>query len=60
MSGRSPAALVIDLDGTLYHGGRPIAGAAEAVRALRRAGIPLCFATNTTRYPRSVLVERLA
>jgi len=51
---------VIDLDGTLYHGGAPIPGAAEAIHRLRSAGIPICFATNTTRRPRSALVARLA
>jgi phospholysine phosphohistidine inorganic pyrophosphate phosphatase len=49
----------IDLDGTLYHGGAPIPGAAEAVHRLRSAGVPICFATNTTRRPRSALVARL-
>ncbi len=51
---------VIDLDGTLYFGGEPIPGAADAVEGLRAAGVPICFATNTTRRPRSALVERLA
>lgn len=51
---------VIDLDGTLYFGGEAIPGAAKAVRALRAARIPICFATNTTRRPRSALVTRLA
>jgi HAD superfamily hydrolase (TIGR01458 family) len=51
---------VIDLDGTLYVGNQAVPGAAAAVTALRTAGVPLCFATNTTRRPRSALVERLA
>jgi HAD superfamily hydrolase (TIGR01458 family) len=54
------AACVIDLDGTLYFGDEPIPGAASAVRRLRAAGVPICFATNTTRRPRSALVHRLA
>ena len=53
------AACVVDLDGTLYHGDRPIPGASAAISALRAAGVPLCFATNTTRRPRSALVDRL-
>ncbi len=53
-------ACVLDLDGTLYQGGAAIPGAAEAVAALRRAGIPVRFATNTTRRPRSALVRRLS
>lgn len=58
-SGWAPAGCVIDLDGTLYEGGVAIEGAAEALTRLRRAGIPVVFATNTTRHPRRVLVERL-
>jgi HAD superfamily hydrolase (TIGR01458 family) len=53
-------ACIIDLDGTLYSGGEAIPGAASAVANLRDSGIRLCFATNTTRRPRSALVERLA
>ena len=50
---------VIDLDGTVYFGGEPIPGVAEAIGSIRRSGIPLCFATNTTRRPRSELVSKL-
>jgi HAD superfamily hydrolase (TIGR01458 family) len=50
---------LIDLDGTVYQEGAAIEGAAEAIAALRRAGIPFRFATNTTRFPRAVLAERL-
>jgi len=56
---RPADACVIDLDGTLYFCGETIPGAAAAVRRLKAAGIPICFATNTTRRPRSALVERL-
>ena len=52
--------VILDLDGTVYEAGRLIAGAREAVDAIRRAGLPLRFATNTTRRPRRALVERLA
>lgn len=52
-------ACIIDLDGTLYMGERAVPGAPAAVTALRVAGIPVCFATNTTRRPRSALVRRL-
>jgi HAD superfamily hydrolase (TIGR01458 family) len=41
-------ALLIDLDGTLYQGGRLIRGAAEALVALEGRGIPHRFVTNTT------------
>ena len=51
--------VVLDLDGTLYDRNGFIAGAASAIAALRDAGVALCFATNTTRRPRGVLVDRL-
>ncbi len=51
--------LVLDLDGTLYDRNGLIAGAASAIAALRGAGVAVCFATNTTRHPRGVLVDRL-
>jgi HAD superfamily hydrolase (TIGR01458 family) len=52
--------LVLDLDGTVYFGNQPVPGVAEAIEKLRQAGVPMCFATNTTRRPRSDLVARLA
>ncbi len=51
--------VVLDLDGTVYEGGTAIAGAANAIDALRAEGLKVCFATNTTRQPRATLVERL-
>ena len=51
--------VVLDLDGTVYDDGGLIPGAAEAVTAIRSAGLGLRFATNTSRYPRWALVERL-
>jgi phospholysine phosphohistidine inorganic pyrophosphate phosphatase len=50
---------LIDLDGTVYQEGRAIDGAASAITALRRAGVPFRFATNTTRMPRTALASRL-
>ncbi|MES1245596.1 MAG: TIGR01458 family HAD-type hydrolase [Acidobacteriota bacterium] len=50
---------LIDLDGTVYQEGAAIAGAAEAIEALRRFGTPFRFATNTTRLPRTALADRL-
>ena len=52
-------ALLLDLDGTLYVSGAAVPGAPETVAALRRAGIPFRFVTNTTSRPRTGLVERL-
>ena len=51
--------VLLDLDGTVYQAGRSIPGAREAVERIRAAGLPLRFATNTTRVPRAGLVERL-
>jgi HAD superfamily hydrolase (TIGR01458 family) len=52
--------LLVDLDGTVYEDGRAIPGAADALTIVRRAGLGLRFVTNTTRMPRSALVETLA
>ncbi len=53
-------ALLIDLDGVLYVGDRPVPGASESVGWLREQGIPHLFLTNTTSRPRRALVEKLA
>ena len=47
--------VLFDLDGVLYNGEDPIAGAPEAVAAVRSSGIPTLFVTNTTSRPRSAL-----
>lgn len=54
-----PAALLIDLDGTLYVGRDPVPGTRQAVARLRDAGIPLRVLTNTTRRSRRDLAHRL-
>ncbi|MDH3496875.1 MAG: TIGR01458 family HAD-type hydrolase [Gemmatimonadota bacterium] len=54
------AGVLLDLDGTLYEDDTPIPGAAEVVARLRRAGLPVRFATNTTRMSRRALGDRLA
>jgi phospholysine phosphohistidine inorganic pyrophosphate phosphatase len=51
---------VLDLDGTVYFNDELIRGASDAIDRLRRRHVPLCFATNTTRRPRSEIVSRLA
>ncbi len=51
--------VLLDLDGTVWDQGRAIPGAAETVRALREAGIPLRFLTNTSRSSREQLLGRL-
>lgn len=52
--------ILFDLDGVLYLGDEPIAGAAAVVRWVQRQGIPHLYLTNTTSRPRSALVEKLA
>jgi HAD superfamily hydrolase (TIGR01458 family) len=51
--------LLFDLDGTVYQENQAIPGAAGALEALRRRGVPFRFTTNTTRRPRAMLAERL-
>ncbi|MGN7760181.1 TIGR01457 family HAD-type hydrolase [Paenibacillus sp. 22594] len=52
---KSVGGLLIDLDGTLYHGGRMIPGADLLISSLRKAGIPYLFVTNnSSRTPASV------
>lgn len=51
--------VLLDLDGTIFVGDRLVPGAADAVEALRRGGLPLRFGTNTTRMSRGALVGRL-
>ena len=53
-------ALLVDLDGVIYEGDEPVAGAADAVGWLREHAIPHLFVTNTTSRPRSAIAERLA
>lgn len=52
--------LLLDLDGVLYVGDRPLSGASETLEWVRREGIPHLFLTNTTSRPRSALVDKLA
>jgi HAD superfamily hydrolase (TIGR01458 family) len=51
--------LMLDLDGTLYVGEEPVAGAREAVGVLEASGLALRYVTNTTRMPRRAVVERM-
>jgi len=51
--------LMLDLDGTLYVGEEPVAGAREALQALEASGLALRYVTNTTRMPRRAVVERM-
>ena len=51
--------VLLDLDGVMYVGDEPIEGAAEAVAALREAGLGLRFVTNTTAHSRSQTIAKL-
>lgn len=50
---------LIDLDGVVYSGGRPIPGAMEAIEWLKREGYQFRFVSNTTRRSRKSISERL-
>ena len=50
--------LLLDLDGVLYVGEKPIPGAVEALTKLR-SRFQIRFITNTTRKPRRKVVEKL-
>jgi HAD superfamily hydrolase (TIGR01458 family) len=52
-------AVLIDIDGVLYVGGRRIEGADRALRELDRRGIPYRFVSNTTRLSRASVALRL-
>jgi HAD superfamily hydrolase (TIGR01458 family) len=53
------AAVLLDLDGVLYVGDEPIAGAREAVAALRDRGRAVRFVTNTTARSHADTVDKL-
>jgi HAD superfamily hydrolase (TIGR01458 family) len=53
------AAVLLDLDGVLYVGDDPIAGAQDAVAELRDRGLRLRFVTNTTAHPRAETIDKL-
>jgi phospholysine phosphohistidine inorganic pyrophosphate phosphatase len=52
-------AVLLDLDGVVYVEDEPVAGAIEAVAALRDRGLRLRFVTNTTSRPRRDIRARL-
>jgi HAD superfamily hydrolase (TIGR01458 family) len=53
------AAILLDVDGVLHISGRPIEGAAHAVKRLRDAGHRLRFLTNNTTQSRSALADAI-
>jgi len=52
--------VLLDIDGVLYVGDRPLPGADAALARLRASGLPVRFVTNTTRRSRRAIRERLA
>lgn len=52
-------AVLLDIDGVLSVGGRPVGGAREAVEYLRDAGIPFRCLSNTTRRSQRAIADRL-
>ena len=55
MTHADPAGLLLDLDGTVYQDDALVPGADDAIAALRDAGIPVRFVTNTTRVRRATI-----
>jgi HAD superfamily hydrolase (TIGR01450 family) len=51
--------LIVDLDGVVWLGGRPIDGAAEAIAKLRAGGTRVLFLTNDPQSSRNELAARL-
>ncbi|MCL6089001.1 MAG: HAD-IIA family hydrolase [Candidatus Marsarchaeota archaeon] len=60
MSMKSFSRLIFDLDGVLYRGHTPIAGAAGAMARIRKAGYSVAFITNNATRSRAQLQKRLA
>ncbi|MFS0722333.1 HAD-IIA family hydrolase [Paenibacillus sp. 1P07SE] len=54
-----PSGLLIDLDGTLYHGGRRIDGADEWIASLVASGLPHLFVTNNSTARPDTVAARL-
>lgn len=53
-------AFLIDIDGVLYVGDAPVAGARETLAFLEEQGTPFRFVSNTTRRSRRSIAKRLA
>jgi HAD superfamily hydrolase (TIGR01458 family) len=56
---RSMAAILLDIDGVFHISGRPIDGAADAIRRLRDDGHRIRFVTNSTTRSRADLAQDL-
>lgn len=53
------AGLILDLDGTVYRGDEPVAGAPELIGRLRREGVPFVYATNRANRTPEEIAARL-
>lgn len=51
--------VLLDLSGVLYVGDTALPGAQQALQRLQGSGLPLRFVTNTTRSPRTEIVQKL-
>lgn len=57
---RRPAAVLLDLDGTVWNDDAVLPAVPEAIARMRAAGIRIQFVTNITRLPARALRDRLA
>lgn len=55
----SYSGLICDLDGVVYRGGAPIAGAVEALNGASRSGVGVVYATNNASRTPEVVAEQL-
>ncbi len=54
------AGLIIDMDGVLWHGNKPMVGLIEFFAELRRCAIPFVLATNNASLTQQQYVDKLA
>ncbi len=54
------AGLIIDMDGVLWHGNKPIDGIVEFFATLRRLSLPFVLATNNASLTQQQYIEKLA
>lgn len=52
-------AALVDLDGVIYLGAKPVPGAPAALADLRRRGVPIGFVTNNAARPRAEVAAHL-
>lgn len=57
---RGISGVILDMDGVIYLGDKPIEGSAEAVAFLRRSGKKIIFLTNNSESSRASYVRKLA